>query len=62
MVEQLATKLNYRPIVNETAVIPMAKLRVQRSHLIVSFGFQIYVNEYSKIELELLIGEVQPPC
>lgn len=46
MVEQLATKINYRPIVNETAVIPMAKLRVQRSCLIVGFGFQIFVNEY----------------
>lgn len=62
MVEQLATKINYRPIVNETAVIPMAKLRVQRSRLIVGFGFQIFVNGYSKKELEHLIEEVKPPC
>lgn len=46
MVEQLATKINYRPIVNETAVIPMAKLWVQSSRFIVGFGFQIFVNEY----------------
>lgn len=46
MVEQLATKINYRPIVNETAVIPMAKIWVQSSRLIVGFGFQIFVNEY----------------
>lgn len=62
MVEQLATKINYRPIVNETAVIPMAKLWVQSSRLIVGFGFQIFVNGYSKKELEHLIEEVKPPC